>query len=62
MPNKLLQMAKISHQFGQTEAMNTDEKQADNSDNEQELRGCGAVTSFAWGSSCREEKVCATLL
>jgi len=62
LPDELLQMTKISDQIAKTEAVNADGKQADNSDNQQELSGCAIATSFAWGSSCREEKECATLL
>ena len=62
MSNQLLKVAKIGDQLGQTNAVNQEVNQADNSGNEQELRGCGIPTSFAWGSSCREEKECATVL
>lgn len=55
-------MAKMSHQVYQTKMVNKGVDRADNSNNEQELRGCVIPTSFAWGSSCREEKVRATVL
>jgi hypothetical protein len=60
--NEVLKVAKMGHQIEQTKMVNKEIKCVDNSHNEQELRGCVIPTSFAWGSSCREEKVRATVL
>ena len=57
-----LQVAEVGDQVSEVEGVDQDSEQADDSDNEQELSGCVVVTSFAWGSSCREEKVRATVL
>ncbi|WP_373238989.1 hypothetical protein [Kluyvera ascorbata] len=55
-------MTDVSDQVSQAENVDQDNQEADDSDDEQELSGCGVVTSFAWGSSWREEKVRATVL
>ncbi|HAT3918525.1 MULTISPECIES: hypothetical protein [Enterobacteriaceae] len=52
----------MGDQLNQADAVYQKGQQCDNGNNQQELNGCVVATSFAWGSSCREEKVRATVL
>lgn len=42
-----LQVTDVGDQFSQAESVGQDNQEADDSDDEQELSGCGVVTSFA---------------
>ena len=42
-------MTDVSDQGSQAESVGQDNQEGDDSDDEQELSGCGVVTSFAWG-------------